>query len=150
MNEKYLSTIRKIINDKRYYEILSQKEQLEIFLKYLKTIFWVAIDSCVVLIVVKIANIEINLLVGMCLLMILFISSLLFPLSVPIYLVKLKLMQANKRNLLGAYIKDKQELLDVSETGIELLTDIKNNIKQKRYTYEAYQAMMFADFMSIQ
>ncbi len=150
MNEKYLSTIRKIINDKRYYKILSQKEQLEIFLKYLKTIFWVAIDSCVVLIVVKIANIEINLLVGMCLLMILFISSLLFPLSVPIYLVKLKLMQANKRNLLGAYIKDKQELLDVSETGIELLTDIKNNIKQKRYTYEAYQAMMFADFMSIQ
>lgn len=86
----------------------------------------------------------------MCLLMILFISSLLFPLSVPIYLVKLKLMQANKRSLLGAYIKDKQELLDVSETGIELLTDIKNNIKQKRYTYEAYQAMMFADFMSIQ
>lgn len=150
MNEKHLSTIRKIINDKRYYKILSQKEQLEIFLKYLKTIFWVAIDSCVVLIVVKIANIEINLLVGMCLLMILFISSLLFPLSVPIYLVKLKLMQANKRNLLGAYIKDKQELLDVSETGIELLTDIKNNIKQKRYTYEAYQAMMFADFMSIQ
>ena len=149
MNEKYLSTIRKIINDKRYYKILSQKEQLEIFLKYLKTIFWVAIDSCVVLIVVKIANIEINLLVGMCLLMILFISSLLFPLSVPIYLVKLKLMQANKRNLLGAYIKDKQELLDVSETGIELLTDIKNNIKQTRYTYEAYQAMMFADFMSI-
>ena len=134
MNEKYLSTIRKIINDKRYYKILSQKEQLEIFLKYLKTIFWVAIDSCVVLIVVKIANIEINLLVGMCLLMILFISSLLFPLSVPIYLVKLKLMQANKRNLLGAYIKDKQELLDVSETGIELLTDIKNNIKQKRWT----------------
>mgnify|MGYP002802059227 FL=1 len=150
MNEKYLSTIRKIINDKRYYKILSQKEQLEIFLKYLKTIFWVAIDSCVVLIVVKIANIEINLLVGMCLLMILFISSLLFHLSVPLYLVKLKLMQANKRNLLGAYIKDKQELLDVSETGIELLTDIKNNIKQKRYTYEAYQAMMFADFMSIQ
>lgn len=150
MKEKYLSTIRKIINDKRYYKILSQKEQLEIFLKYLKTIFWVAIDSCVVLIVVKIANIEINLLVGMCLLMILFISSLLFPLSVPIYLVKLKLMQANKRSLLGAYIKDKQELLDVSETGIELLTDIKNNIKQKRYTYEAYQAMMFADFMSIQ
>ena len=150
MNEKYLSTIRKIINDKRYYEILSQKEQLEIFLKYLKTIFWISIDSCVVLIIVRIANIEINLLVGMCLLMILFISSLLFPLSVPIYLVKLKLMQANKRNLLGAYIKDKQELLDVSETGIELLTDIKNNIKQKRYTYEAYQAMMFADFMSIQ
>ena len=150
MNEKYLSTIRKIINDKRYYKILSQKEQLEIFLKYLKTIFWVAIDSCVVLIVATIANIEINLLVGMCLLMILFLSSLLFPLSVPIYLVKLKLMQANKRNLLGAYIKDKQELLDVSETGIELLTDIKNNIKQKRYTYEAYQAMMFSDFMSIQ
>ena len=64
MNEKYLSTIRKIINDKRYYEILSQKEQLEIFLKYLKTIFWISIDSCVVLIIVKIANIEINLFVG--------------------------------------------------------------------------------------
>ena len=149
MNEKHLSTIRKIINDKRYYKILSQKEQLEIFLKYLKTIFWIAIVSCVVLIVVKTANIEINLFIGICLLIIIFISPLLFSLSVPIYLVKLKLMQDRKRNLLGTYIKDKQEYLDVSETGIELLTDIKNNVKQKRYTYEAYQAMMFADFMSI-
>ena len=149
MNEKHLTTIRKIINDKRYYKILSQKEQLEIFLKYLKTIFWIAIDSCVVLIVVRIANIEINLFIGICLLIIIFISPLLFTLSVPICLVKLKLMQDRKRNLLGTYIKDKQEFLDVSETGIELLTDIKNNVKQKRYTYEAYQAMMFADFMSI-
>lgn len=149
MNEKYLSTIRKIINDKRYYKILSQKEQLEIFLKYLKTIFWISIDSCVVLIIVRIANIEINLFVGICLLMILFISSILFTLSVPIFLVKLKLMQVRKRNLLKVYIKDNQEFLDMSETEIELIADIKNNIKQTRYTYEAYQAMMFADFMSI-
>ena len=149
MNEKYLSTIRKIINDKRYYEILSQKEQLEIFLKYLKTIFWISIDSCVVLIIVRIANIEINLFVGICLLMILFISPILFTLSVPIFLVKLKLMQVRKKNLLKVYIKDSQEFLDMSETEIELIADIKNNIKQTRYTYEAYQAMMFADFMSI-
>lgn len=149
MNEKSLSIIREIINDKRYYKILSQKEQLEIFLKYLKTIFWIAIDSCIVFLVVKIANIEINLIIGICLLIIMFISPILFTLSVPIYLVKLKLMQERKRNLLGAYIKDNQELSDVSKTGIELLTDIKNNFKQTRYTYEAYQAMMFADFMSI-
>ena len=149
MNEKYLSTIRKIINDKRYYEILSLKEQLEIFLKYLKTIFWISIDSCVVLIIVRIANIEINLFVGICLLMILFISPILFTLSVPIFLVKLKLMQVRKKNLLKVYIKDNQEFLDMSETEIELIADIKNNVKQKRYTYEAYQAMMFADFMSI-
>lgn len=149
MNEKYLSTIRKIINDKRYYKILSQKEQLEIFLKYLKTIFWISIDSCVVLIIVRIANIEINLFVGICLLMILFISPILFTLSVPIFLVKLKLMQVRKKNLLKVYIKDNQEFLDMSETAIELIADIKNNVKQKRYTYEAYQAMMFADFMSI-
>lgn len=149
MNEKYLSTIRKIINDKRYYKILSQKEQLEIFLKYLKTIFWISIDSCVVLIIVRIVNIEINLFVGICLLMILFISPILFTLSVPIFLVKLKLMQVRKKNLLKVYIKDNQEFLDMSETEIELIADIKNNIKQTRYTYEAYQAMMFADFMSI-
>lgn len=147
--KKNLSIIQKIVNDKRYYKILSQKEQLDIFLKYYIFIFVIAIDSGIALMVVKIANIEINFFDGICLLMILFVSTILFTIGTPIYLVKIKLLQARKRNLLRVYIKDHQEFLDVSETGIELITDVKNNIKQKHHTYEAYQAMMFADFMSI-
>lgn len=154
MNEKHLCTIKKIIDDKRYYKILEQKEELYIFSKYIKSLYRIALISLILLITIMITNIAINvtasvslMLISVSLILISFISTFLFGITVTIYLVKSKFIVQHKSKLLKSYIKDNQELIDVADTGLELLTKIKD--KGKHHTYEEYQAIMFADFMSI-
>lgn len=147
MNEKHLRTIKKIIDDKRYYKILEQKEELYIFSKYIKSLYRIALISLILLITIMITNIAINVTASVSLMLISFISTFLFGITVLIYLVKSKFIVQHKSKLLKSYIKDNQELIDVADTGLELLTKIKD--KGKHHTYEGYQAIMFADFMSI-